>query len=627
MPLDAVTRFLRRLRPDTAGDRPDDRELLDRFARGDEAAFAEIVRRHGGAVFAVCRALTQHEQDAEDAFQAAFLVLAKKAGQGGWQPCVGGWLAGVARHVALKLLRSEGRRAGREAAHTLGPRSEEMTDDPADAAERREADEALLDEVGRLPECYRGPIVLCYLEGHSHAEAARMLGRPLGTVKSQIERGCALLRDRLARRGLGTPASHPSAGLTRLGSAVPPAAAGLAGLATQFAHGLAPAARAVALAESFLRGMAASFWARSLVAVAALAVFGAGAWLTASPAGRPPAEAVAVVAPAPPAQPAEEPPRVLRHKAAVLRVAVSPDGKRLAAGCADGSVTVWELGTGKAGRTFRTAGGGCYAVGWTAKGELAACGALGFTTWGPDGGKELARVPSGTAVKSAALSADGETTVMVPVHRHGGVQDVAAGEGKAEGLTAPDERAAAPALSRDGKTAALLGSNPDPDTVLLIDPKTGKSRLKIRPGHGRVAALALSPDGKFLATCGQGSTVKVWDAARGELVRALEAPSPGVAALAFSPNGGLLAAGCGADVARPVPGTSGPGPVIEQKPGKPLIQVWEVGTGKQVARLSGHGGEVASLAFSPDGRWIASGGADRTARTVMIRVRGGAGRP
>jgi RNA polymerase sigma factor (sigma-70 family) len=228
-----------------------DGQLLERFAtRPDavgEAAFAALVDRHGPMVLGVCRGLLRDPNDAEDAFQATFLTLAQRARSIGMPDLLGPWLHGVARRKAGKLRQQITRRRGHEAkaaaqagmAHGGGPGWYE-----APMPDLREQSEVLHEEIGRLPGKYRRPIVLCYLEGLTHDEAARQLGWPVGTVRGRLARARAQLGARLIGRGLAVSGGVPVA-LTRpkiVSSAVP---AGLAGATTRAATRLV-AGRAVA---------------------------------------------------------------------------------------------------------------------------------------------------------------------------------------------------------------------------------------------------------------------------------------------------------------------------------------------------------------------------------------------
>jgi RNA polymerase sigma-70 factor (ECF subfamily) len=179
---------------------PGDADLLRRFAAdGCEEAFAALVGRHGPLVLSVCRRVLGNVPDAEDAFQATFLVLARRAGSIARPERLGNWLFGVASRVALKARGSLRRRQAREKQVRLP--------DPFSAPVAPSADDdlaaVLREELGCLPEKYRAAVGLCYLEGKTNAEAASLLRWPTGTVKGRLARARELLRSRLASRGLG----------------------------------------------------------------------------------------------------------------------------------------------------------------------------------------------------------------------------------------------------------------------------------------------------------------------------------------------------------------------------------------------------------------------------------------
>jgi RNA polymerase sigma factor (sigma-70 family) len=199
--------------------------LLARFVHGkDETAFAALVERHGPMVLGVCRRLLSHAQDAEDAFQATFLVLARKAHALAQPDLVGGWLYGVANRIARKARAQDARRrrgeAERETISMPAP-------DPVLEAAWQEMRALLREELRHLPVKYQAPLVLCYLEGLTNEEAARRLGWPIGSISYRLARGRQLLRDRLDRRrrracplallpmllGGGSPAVELPAGL------------------------------------------------------------------------------------------------------------------------------------------------------------------------------------------------------------------------------------------------------------------------------------------------------------------------------------------------------------------------------------------------------------------------------
>jgi RNA polymerase sigma factor (sigma-70 family) len=191
-----------------AGNLPDG-ELLDRFlaggGKGAEGAFEALVARHGPMVLDVCSNVLRDPHDAQDAFQAAFLVLASRAGSIRRREAVGGWLLGVARRVALQSRTDLARRRAYEG-RAAEMRAELQPD-------RAESWPELHEEIGRLPERFREPVVLCYLEGLSTDAAAARLGCPKGTVLSRLSRARERLHGRLIRRGLA-----PSTGLLFVGT-------------------------------------------------------------------------------------------------------------------------------------------------------------------------------------------------------------------------------------------------------------------------------------------------------------------------------------------------------------------------------------------------------------------------
>jgi RNA polymerase sigma factor (sigma-70 family) len=184
------------LQQDPAG--PTDGELLSRFVeRRDEAAFEALVRRHGSMVWGVCRRVLTSHQDAEDAFQATFLVLARKAAAVVPRAMVANWLYGVAHQAALHAARTAARRNQWERQVTSMPEPAVTDNDPWPDLQ------PILDqELSRLPDKYRAVVVLCDLEGKGRKEAARQLGCPEGTVAGRLARARAMLAKRLTRRGV-----------------------------------------------------------------------------------------------------------------------------------------------------------------------------------------------------------------------------------------------------------------------------------------------------------------------------------------------------------------------------------------------------------------------------------------
>ncbi|MDY3555093.1 sigma-70 family RNA polymerase sigma factor [Gemmata sp. JC717] len=196
-----------------------DGELVARFAgTGDPDAFAELMRRHGPTVLAVCRRVAGHRHDAEDAFQATFLVLARRASELDSPGTVGGWLFGVAVNTARAARRRSARRAAREPL-TAAPPDRGRPDSEPNFDTRA----AVAAAVAELPERYRALVVACDLRGESQSAVARQLGVPVGTVYSRLAAARQLLAERLRRRGIGPTALAVALGaLAPDGVALPP---------------------------------------------------------------------------------------------------------------------------------------------------------------------------------------------------------------------------------------------------------------------------------------------------------------------------------------------------------------------------------------------------------------------
>jgi RNA polymerase sigma factor (sigma-70 family) len=282
------------LRADVKG--LEDRLLLERFLKeSDEEAFQALVRRHGPMIFAVCRRFLTNLQDAEDAFQATLLVLVRKAGSIGRRDLLANWLYGVACRTALRSRADSARRRARE-----GQAAEARTKQGERDTPWSDLRSVLDEELGRLPTKYRLPMILCYLEGLTFAEAARQLGWPAGTVSGRLARARELLRYRLTRRGVTLTATGLSAALTESGQASVPALllgstvrAAVAVAAKHAVAGAAISAPVALLTEGVLKAM---FLTKLKIATAVVAVILAGA-------GASPYPALMAQAPAP--QPAE----------------------------------------------------------------------------------------------------------------------------------------------------------------------------------------------------------------------------------------------------------------------------------------------------------------------------------
>ncbi len=263
-----------------------DRELLECYlADRDERAFTALLKRHGGRVLATCRRVLHHEADVEDAFQATFLILLNRARSVRWEASVGGWLTAVAHRVAVRTRARAALRQGREV-------QSEHHDPAAKEGEEllwREACAILHEELDRLPDAFRRPLVLCYIEGLTRDEAAQSLGCSLDTVKGRLERGRARLRGRLERRGVSFSAGllgvlgAGAAGGTAAQAAVGSPSRELLQATARAATTGQTSARVAALVRGVGSMMHSNLRLAALALLAVSLVSGAGLWLFGAP--------------------------------------------------------------------------------------------------------------------------------------------------------------------------------------------------------------------------------------------------------------------------------------------------------------------------------------------------------
>ena len=474
-----------------------DAQLLDRFVAGrdeaGEAAFRALVERHGPMVLGVCQNVLGDRHDAEDAFQVTFLVLARKAGSIRKQRALGSWLHGTAHRVALRAQTAARRRLGRE---TKVAKGVEIAAPAAEAGEdHRDLAAALHQEIRWLPEKYRVPIVLCYLQGMTHDHAASELGWPVGTVRGRLARGRDMLRTRLTRRGLtlssgfvaaaGPPPETMSAALpaalvdTTVRAALGPASAGVL------------TRTAVLLLQAVLRKMALVRLVRLAMPLLMIALVAGGAAMLAYSGGTKLSRertSIAKFQPVLPPAPTDlagdmVPAGALArlgttrflHAASPTQIAYAPDGTTLAS--FDGSLYLWDPLTGRERRRIETGAGN-------------GMGHVQFA-YAPDG-------------QSVAVQAQEVRDEIVP------------GEGR-----------------------TVFGWTD------LYDPRTGR-KIRRFEGNGMSDGLAFSRDGQVLAGAGyidEKPAITLWEVASGRVIERIDTlPNSPPRPLAFVPDGKVLMA-------------------------------------------------------------------------------------
>jgi RNA polymerase sigma factor (sigma-70 family) len=645
-----------------------DAELVGRFVHHrDEAAFAGLVRRHARLVWGVCRQTLRHDQDAEDAFQAAFLVLARRASTLLRGQAVASWLYRVTYRIAMKARRA---RAARDRHHQQAAARPRPPAVPPSAWQELQA--VLQEEVGRLGERYRLPFILCCLEGKTRAAAAAELGWKEGTVSSRLAHARKRLRARLTRRGieftavLGALTVHPAVAES-LGTLVGTTATA----AAQFALRAAPADHFSPAVLDLAKGVGGTMLASKMRLVCVLAVaclVGAGALAYPQRAAPPKTPEAARTEHKPTAErdvsgdplPADALVRLgsVRFRGPGRRLAFAADGRTLVAG--GRSVVRWDLATGAIATTYRSNDPAAPVRGLAVSPDgkvVAAAGQDGVGLWDLDTGRELRRLrPDNPPTELVALSPDGRSLATFNLgDRAVRLWDVGTGRAVREFAT-PNGDVWWLAFSPDGTTLATAGRNGAP---LLWATGTGEQRgaLEFPAGSPAAGPVVFSGDGKKLLAAGG----RAWDLATGKAAgpAAVEAP-PGTAedkarqaiaraeglatgaaeGVALSPDGKWSAAAgkdgtvvirdlrSGREVRR---WATDQGPVrdLAFSPDGTLlasgadesVRVWDVATGTERLPTEGHLGPVTAVAVSPDGKRVASGSADRTVR-LWDRVTG-----
>ncbi len=619
----------------TAPNSATDQDLLRRFAVGrDEEAFAELVRRYGSLVFGVCRRILRDRSMAEDAFQATFLTLAQRAPAVGWRESVANWLYTVAHRAATRLRSAQRRQSIVPRTTPAGP------PDPAEQVCLRDAMAALDEELARVPNRLREPVVLCCLQGHTCDEAASILGISVAALRRRLERGRSALAMRLQQRGLGLPAVFGAALWSSPASAVPSrlldAAARL-----PFSDTVTPAVSV--LAGQLARGLV--LWRTGLVAGVLFAGLLAVSFAAAT-GGDPPTPSV----PAPPEsqKPAPSVAQLDQHAVPLPQGAVArfgstqfrhaglsdfvilPDGKAALTAGSDQMLRFWDLDTGRQTRAVKLQGidtfGRCVALSPDGT-RFAAVEESWLRVWDVDSGKELKTLTRNQSGQPTFLhfSPDGNSLVIgndrravsvvewrsdaaervIPLtpHRIGidstfhahftpdGKQLVVGG-GSEEALCVFDLKdlrmihdlrcnAYTSVVAPNGKMLIVNCMRPGviSSNFRSFDLVSGKELGQVGL-EDHYFSLAVSPDGKTIF-CGASDRSCVVELATGKILHRLTSRPWGVA---YTPDGKTLVAS--ADGTR--------------------LRLWDAATGRERHDHPGNFGSHGALAVSPNGRLLAS---------------------
>jgi RNA polymerase sigma factor (sigma-70 family) len=637
-----VAQHLERLYTEGSSTGSSDDQLLSTYtgARGEsELAFEAIVRRHGPMVLEVCRRALRDRHAAEDAFQATFLVLARRAKSIVVRPggSLGPWLYGVACRTAREARRNTARRQARErrGAQKVSEAVSVARPDSMDDEERR----VLHEEVARLPEKYRSAVVLCYFEGLTHDQAAETLHWPVGTVRGYLARARASLRGRLIRRGVA-PAAAAKLLAAERASAMAPLTPSLVHTVARAAIDGSTTTKVLAQAVAICRRLTLMRAGRTAIILLIVGMGSGGVGLVASlssgasghqdnsgelsdrPTLEPRPQRIAAKRldlngdPLPDGAVARLGTIRFNHGSSLLSVVFTPDGQSLLTLGNDNILRQWDCLTG----SERELGGGREILAW--RYSLSQDGKYLTTFEGATvvrrlvaTGGELSRwVPpslrASMDLRSMVVSPDGRTVAAGGISQKGectlwDLQKI--GGGRLLGTTEPSIKCVA--FSPDGELIATAG--PAEAAAIIHDHAHGSVHIwNVREGtevrhflvhSDQLNCISFSPEGRTLGAGFTDGTVRIYDPAVGKELSCLDAQGHAQVCLAFSPDGRTLASGSKSTSDRE----------FDAVP----IHLWDLATYKGIRQFPAHEQVVSGLAFSPDGKTLASAGAD-----VVVRL-------